>query len=144
METTFSNKKIFITHCSAKKNLLFKDNMAKVTPDKLYTAIPTQRFINECKNKGAKWAIFSDKYGVWFSDVLHEWYDKDPNKVKEEEFIRLVSEFDRSLGQFDEIYFYHNPGRFHKIYKRLLKSTKLRNKIKLFSHLDEISIKLSR
>jgi hypothetical protein len=137
-ETTFSNKKIFITHCSAKKNLLFKDNRAKVTPDKLYTATPTQRFINECKNKGVKWAIFSDKYGVWFSDVPHEWYEKNPNKVTEAEFSQLVNEFDKSLSQFDEIYFYHNPGRFHRLYKRLLEGSQLKTRIKLFTHLDEI------
>ena len=136
-----NNKKIFLTHCSAKKNLVFRDTMAKVTPDKLYTATPTQRFINVCKNKGVNWAIFSDKYGVWFSDVLHEWYEKNPNKVTEEEFSQLVSEFDRSLSQFDEIYFYHNPGRFHMIYKRLLKSTKLKAKIKPLTHLNEINNK---
>lgn len=117
--SSFKNKKIFITHCSAKKNLVFKDTKAKVTPDILYTATPTQRFINEYKNKEVNWAIFSDKYSIWFSDVLHEWYEKNPCKVTEEEFSQLVSEFDRSLSQFDETYFYHNPGRFHKIYKRL-------------------------
>jgi hypothetical protein len=68
-----------------------------------------------------KWAIFSDKYGVWFSDNLHEWYEKDPNKVTEAEFNQLVNEFNKSLGQFDEIWFYHNPGRFHKLYKKLLR-----------------------
>ena len=62
-------RRIYITHCSAKKDSVLKNTKAKVTPDKLYTAAPTQRFINECKNKGVNWAIFSDKYGVWFSDT---------------------------------------------------------------------------
>ncbi|HZD36815.1 MAG TPA: hypothetical protein VE130_16540 [Nitrososphaeraceae archaeon] len=47
----------------------------RVTPDRLYTATPTQRFMNECKNKGVNWAILSDKYGIWFSQDLHEWYE---------------------------------------------------------------------
>jgi hypothetical protein len=76
--------KIYITHCSAKKNPTFKYSKAKVTPDKLYTATPTQRSMNKCRNRGVNWSIFSDKYGVWFSDVQHEWYEKDPNKVREE------------------------------------------------------------
>ena len=63
----------------------------------LYAATPIQRFMNGCKNKGVNWAIFSDKYGIWFSDDLHEWYDKNPNRVTEDEFNRLVREFDRSL-----------------------------------------------
>ena len=105
----------------------------------LYTATPTQRFINECKNKGVRWAIFSDKYSVWFSDILHEWYEKDPNKVTETEFNQLLKEFDQSLDQFNEIYFYHNPGRFHRLYKKLLRKSELKNRIKLFTHLNEIT-----
>lgn len=79
--------------------------------------------MRECKNKGVNWAILSDKYGIWFSDDLHEWYEKNPSAITGEEFSDLVSEFDKSLRQFDQIYFYHNPGRFHKLYKRLLKSS---------------------
>jgi hypothetical protein len=50
------------------------------TPDKLYTAIPTQRSISKCKNKEVNGAIFYDKYGVWFSDINHEWYEKIPTR----------------------------------------------------------------
>lgn len=45
-------RKIYITHCSAKKDPVLMDSREKVTPDKLYTATPTQRFMNECKTKG--------------------------------------------------------------------------------------------
>jgi len=45
-----------------------------VTPDKLYTDAPIQRFMAACKRCDVKWAIFSDLYGVWFPDVTHEWY----------------------------------------------------------------------
>jgi hypothetical protein len=90
--------RIYITHCSARKNSILKDTRAKVTPDKLYTATPIQRFINECKNKDVSWAIFSDKYGVWFSGSMHEWYEKNPNRVTGTEFNHLLSKFDQSLG----------------------------------------------
>jgi hypothetical protein len=132
-------RKIYITHCSAKKNSLLLKNKESVTPDKLYTATPTQRFMSECKNKKVNWAILSDKYGMWFSDDLHEWYEKDPSMVTDEEFDHLVRKFDRSLKQYEQIYFYHNPGRFHKLYKSLLKSSRLQSKIKLFTHLNEIT-----
>ena len=32
-------KKIYLTHCSAKKNSVLKSKKAKVTPDKLYTPL---------------------------------------------------------------------------------------------------------
>ena len=134
-------KKIYITHCSAKKNSVLKSTKAKVTPDKLYIATPTQRFMNKCKNDGVDWAIFSDRYGVWFSNVHHEWYEKSPNRITEDEFNQLVDNFNKSLSQYNEIYFYHNPGRFHRLYKKLLEDSQLKTKIKLFTHLDDISNK---
>lgn len=70
---------------------------------------------------------------------LHEWYEKNPNMVTEEEFIDLVDEFDASLRQFDQICFYYNPGRFHRLYKRLLNNSELKAKINLFTHLNEIT-----
>jgi hypothetical protein len=95
--------------------------------------------MNECKYKGVNWAIFSDKYGIWFSHDLHEWYEKNPSMVTKEEFNHLVNEFDTSLRRFDQICFYYNPGRFHMLYKKLIKSSKLKAKIKLFTHLNEIT-----
>jgi len=130
--------RIYITHCSAKKDDSLKHTREEVTPDKLYTATFIQRFIKKCKEKQVKWAIFSDLYGVWFPDVKHEWYEKDPNTVNEHEFRKLLEEFEQKLGDYDEIYFYHNPGRFHRLYRRLLEETKLKDRIKLFSHLREI------
>ena len=131
--------KIYLTHCSAKKDASLKHTGKKVTPDKLYTSVQIQRFINECKNERAQWAILSDKYGVWFPNEKHEWYDKHPDTVTEEEFKALVKDFEEKLQDFDEIYFYHNPGRFHALYKRLLKTVKTRGKIILFTHKDRIT-----
>jgi hypothetical protein len=59
--------------------------------------------------------------------------------ITKEEFHHLVDEFDKSLRRFDQVYFYYNPGRFHTLYKRLIKSSELKAKIKLFTHLNEIT-----
>jgi len=130
--------KIYITHCSAKKDFSLKNNSRKVTPDKLYTATPTQRFMKKCKEKNLNWAIFSDLYGIWFPQIRHEWYEKNPDKVTEQEFKNLLNNFNQELQNYDEIWFYYNPGRLHPLYKRLLKETKLKDRIRRFTHLKEI------
>src|SRR5712692_3290221 len=103
---------IYLTHCSAKKNKSLIASGKKVTPDKLYTATPTQRFMARCGQRGVCWAIFSDHYGVWFADEEHEWYGDDvgdPNRVSEARFEELVADFDAKLADFDQIHFYYNP-----------------------------------
>jgi len=85
------------------------------------------------------WAIFSDKYGIWFSDKRHAWYEKNPSKVSLEELKTLVEDFNEKLKDFDEIWFYHNPSRFHKLYRRLAKHPLLKKNIKLFTHLKQIT-----
>ena len=110
----------------------------KVTPDKLYTGRRIRRFINACQRKGVCWAIFSDLHGVWFPTITHEWYDKDPNSVTEREFRKLVMEFDASLRHYEEIWFYYNPSRFHEIYRKLVSETRLKHRLKLFTHIAEI------
>jgi hypothetical protein len=49
--------RIYVTHCSAKKDNSLKNTGKKVTPDKLYTATPLQRFMNKCKKRKVHWAI---------------------------------------------------------------------------------------
>lgn len=111
----------------------------KFTPDQLCTSKRIQRFINKCKDKGVEWAIFSDKYGVVFPSDKIEWYEKHPNKVKEEEFQFLLKNFVERLKDNDEIWFYYHPGRFHSLYKRLIEETmKAGLNIKLFKHISEI------
>jgi len=131
-------RRIYLTHCSAKKDDSLRGSGKRVTPDKLYKSTPIQRFMNECKRKGVEWAIFSDKYGIVFLNQEIEWYDKHPSKVTDEEFKELLKDFDQKLAAYYEIWFYHNPGRFHPLYKRLLNESKLRDRIKLFTHLKEI------
>lgn len=130
--------RIYITHCSAKKDDSLKNTGKRVPPDKLYTATPTQRFMNKCKERKVNWAIFSDLYGVWFPDIEHEWYEKDPDTVTEQEFKNLVKDFDQKLQRYDEIWFYYNPGRFHPLHKRLLQETRLRDRVRLFTHIAQI------
>lgn len=130
--------RIYLTHCSAKKDFSCRDSGQITTPEHLYTAKPLQRFVARCKTERVDWAIFSDLYGVWFPDIQHTWYEKDPNSVTPSEFDVLLSDFDAKLAPYDEIWFYQNPGRFHSLYRRLLQSSSLRERIRLFSRKSEI------
>jgi len=130
--------RIYMTHCCAKKDDSLRYTGRRVPPDRLYMATPTQRFMDRCKEKQVNWAIFSDLYGVWFPDVEHEWYEKDPDTVTEEEFENLLDDFDDKLQKYDEIWFYYNPGRFHSLYERLLQETGLRDRVTRFTHIREI------
>ncbi len=132
-------KRIYITHCSAKKDDSLRGTGIEVTPDRLYTAIPLQRFVKRCKEMDVEWAIFSDKYGIVFPWERIKWYDKHPNSVTPEEFRSLVENFVEKLSTYDEIWFYYNPGRFHSLYRKLVEEvTKRGLKVRLFSHLSEI------
>lgn len=101
-----SNRRIYVTHCSARKADTLKETNIEVTPDMLYKSTPIRRFIKSCKSNRVSWAIFSDKYGIWFANSRHKWYEKDPNKITEDEFNTLVDNFNKSLGDFDEIWFF--------------------------------------
>ena len=127
-----------MTHCSAKKDDSLKNTRVKVTPDKLYTSTKLLGFVEKCKTEHCKWAIFSDKYGVWFPNELHQWYDKHPSSVTEAEFEVLKNDFEKKLADFDEIFFYYNPGRFHPLYNRILNEAKIKGKILKFTHKEKI------
>jgi hypothetical protein len=130
--------RIYATHCSAKKDDSLKGTGKRVTPDKLYTSTPIRRFMEKCKEKQVKWAIFSDLHGIWFPNVEHGWYDKDPDTVTQLELENLLNDFDLKLREYDEIWFYYNPWRFHPLYEKLLQRTKLKGKVKRFSNIGEI------
>jgi hypothetical protein len=76
---------------------------------------------------------------VWFPEVRHEWYEKDPNTVTEAEFSVLVRDFDDKLASHSEIFFYYNPGRFHPLYERLLDRSALADRVKRITHLRDIA-----
>lgn len=133
--------RIYITHCAAMKDDSLKETATKVTPDRLYTSKRAQGFMVRCNERGVRWAIFSDHYGVWFSDESREWYGDvvgDPNRVTKEKFGELVRNFDERLQGFDEIYFYYNPSRFHRVYKSLLEETGLKDRVVKITHLWDI------
>jgi len=135
-------KRIYITHCSCGKDDALKGTDTKVSPDKLYTSTPIQRFMDRCKDERVDWAVLSDEYGVWFPGVRHKWYDTPPGKVTEEEFTALVEDFERKLLDYGEVWFYHNPGRFHRLYRRLIETVNagqaMNHRIRLFSCVYEI------
>ena len=130
--------RIYITHCTGIKDDSLRESNTKITPDKLYTSKPIQRFIKKCIEKKATWAIFSDLYGVWFSNKKHKWYEKQPDDVTDKEFKDLLNNFDQNLKKYNEIWFYNNPAWMHTLYKKLLKNSRLKGKINTFSHLNEI------
>jgi hypothetical protein len=102
--------RIYVTHCSAAKDDSLKGK-GKVPPIALYTSPRIRAFSDRCIARKVSWAIFSDEYGLWFPDEMHEWYEKGPYDVTEEEFQTLLSDFDERLDSFDEIVFYINPAR---------------------------------
>ena len=128
------NVKIYITHCSAKKHRLTQ----AVHPDRLYCSKRIRAFMSKCKEQKVKWAIVSDKYGVWFPQVIHKWYEKPPGTVTKQEFHALVRSFNKSLAPYRQIRFYYHPARFHSLYRCLLRRTKLRHKIVQFTKVRDI------
>ena len=130
--------RIYLTHCTGIKNDELKGNGKKVHPEELYQSVPFQRFVNECEKKHVNWAVFSDLYGIWFPEQIHQWYDKHPDTVTNNEFDKLISNFDTDLMDFSEIWFYNNPSWFHSLYKAVLKKSSLNHKITTFSKLKEI------
>jgi hypothetical protein len=130
-------KTIYITHCSAKKN-----SIDKGTPDQLYASVKITRFISRCKQSGVNWAIFSDKYGLVFPDQVIENYEKHPSKVTNDEFEKLAEDAFNKLKKYDVVYFYFNPGRFHKLYRKLIDVLISKGiNIKEITHLKQINNK---
>jgi hypothetical protein len=131
--------KIYLTHCSARKDESLKGTNKEVPPAELYMASTIRRFIQRCNDEKTNWAIFSDKYGVVFPSDKIQYYNKHPNRVTNAEFQVLFENFTNRLSAYSEIWFYHNPGRCHKLYKTLITSAKDKGlKIILFTHLSEI------
>jgi len=95
--------------------------------------------MRQCKVRQVAWVIFSDLYGVWFPEIRHEWYEKDPNSVTDEEFWQLLRNFDESLAPYSQICFYHNRGSLNRLHKRLLKETALGDRVKMITRLRDIA-----
>jgi hypothetical protein len=132
--------RVFITYCSARKDDSLKGTRIEVTPDVLYIGkTRIQPFMRACRQQGVRWAIFSDLYGIWFSEEKHAWYEKSPDDVSAAEFKALLQNFDDRLAGYEEIYFYKpSPVYFHTLYRRLLKETRLSDRIRTISSIYEI------
>ena len=69
------------------------------------------------------------------------WYNLPPSKVMrdEEKKKELLQKLHDQIKAFDAVLFYHNPGRFHPLYKFLVeKLTQKGINICMISHLSEI------
>ncbi|MBW4695111.1 MAG: hypothetical protein KME27_25455 [Lyngbya sp. HA4199-MV5] len=130
--------KIYLTHCSAEKESTLKGTGIATTPAKLYTNPELQAFMQRCQNKGVAWAILSDRYGVWLPNITHEWYEKHPSTVTEEEFRQLVAQCDRTLQAYDEIYFFVRPATFHPFYQKVLTTIRLASRVTQFRDMQMI------
>ena len=132
-------RRIYVTHCSRAKDNSLKGTNLTTTPDKLYTAGFIRRLAQRCEAAGVDWAIFSDQYGVVFPSDRIAWYEKSPNDVTEAEYQGLLNNFISKLSVYDEILFYHNPGRFHRLYKRLIQDAQKNGlRVILISHVANI------
>lgn len=97
-------------------------------------------FMRPCKAKGACWAIFSDEYGVWFPEVKHPWYEKNPDDVTFAQFALLLRDFDEKLSTYAEIYFYHTADKaLHQLYAGLLERSSLAVRVKKITDLEKIA-----
>jgi hypothetical protein len=135
-----AKERLYITHCTFKKDDTLTGTDKLVLPEELYNGTKIHRFISQCKKKGVKWAIFSDYYGVWFSNEKHTWYEKDPDDVNDNEFETLVTNSKKRLLPYC-VYFYGNykSHYFHPLYRRMVYRLKEEGvEIQLISKFEEI------
>ena len=132
--------KIYITHCTKIKDDHYKETNKEIAPETLYIGKKIQRFINNCRSKNVKWAIFSDYHGIWFPHEKHKWYEKPPDNVTNEEFEQLINSSKEKLKNY-EVCFYgnHKSHYFHPLYRKLVdRLSKEGINIKLISKFEEI------
>jgi len=131
---------IYVTYCSKSKDSSLRNKKVTVYPFQLYKGKKRiEPFMNACMSSMVNWAILSDKYGIWFPNEKHKWYDKSPNQVTQDELNELMEEFDTKLCMFDEIRFYHKGGRpLHKLYRGILENSRLNDRIKIVNSIKKI------
>ena len=91
-----------------------------------------------CKSYPVDWAILSDKYGVFFPNEKHEYYEKPPASVTIEEEAVIITQFNERLAGYNEIWFNVRAETFHPFYERVLKRSNLVDRIHLFEDIREI------
>jgi len=133
--------RLYLTYCSGQKDESLISSGERVPPGRLYTSQRIQKFIEGCTNQKAYWAIFSDKYGIWFPNEVHEWYEKHPDDVTNAEFVRLVLQSVNKLRKYD-VFFYadKNDPKFHPLYKQLIDELRARCiPVTIFDNLSQIT-----
>lgn len=133
--------KLFLTYCSWQKDDSIKNKPVLVGPDQLYTSERLQIFVKACTAANADWAIFSDKYGIWFPNEKKAWYDKSPDSVTPQELSRIVSNSVKSLEKY-QVYFFgdSNDPKFHPLYKEYIHRLEANGiTVTVFDDLDIIS-----
>lgn len=128
--------RLYLTHCSAKKDSQLKETGETVTPDRLYTDFKICQFMERCKQKNVQWAILSDRYGIYQSDDCRAWYEKHPDTVTSQEKDIIIQDFDSKLDCYDEIYFFVRTESFHPFYEKVLKETALADRVRFFQDLS--------
>ncbi len=132
---------VFLTHCSKEKSETAKSTGEKLPPDKLYTDPGLLAFIQRCQQTGSRWAILSDKYGIFFPWESHEYYEKPPAAVTQEEEEAITADFHTRLAEFGEIYFYIRSETFHPFYQRVILNGPLAERVVFFEDLGQIGKK---
>jgi len=132
------DERIYVTHCSGEKDDSLKGTGREVAPDELYISERFIRFARACREAGVTWAVLSDMHGVWFADERREWYEKAPEAVGEPEFRALVHDFNTKLAGFGKVFFYHEPGRLHALYRRIVGASALKDRVEFFTDIAMI------
>jgi hypothetical protein len=89
------------------------------------------------RSRSDVWAIFSDKYGVWFPEIKHTWYETSPDEALPE-FARLLSDFDEKMRDCDVIHICPNADgpRIHRLYRRLVIESRWKDRIRTTPFMD--------
>ena len=132
---------IYLTHCSKDKSAQAKESGGRLTPDKLYTDSGLQAFIHRCRQTGSRWAILSDKYGVFFPWESHEYYEKPPASVTPDEENAIMNDLHTRLSEYGEIRFFIRRETFHPFYERVLMKGELAGRVIFFEDLEQINKK---
>jgi len=114
----------------------YEDDAFMYLPSELYNSPRVQKFIIYCKQYNYTWAIFSDCYGLVFSNEKIRWYDKSPDCVTNREYESLLYMTLKKLTDYDVIFFYYNLDTYHLLYENLINDLKRFKNIVLLDKLE--------
>lgn len=126
---------LYITYCSADKH-----HIPEGSPKQLYDTQRITDFITLCEDKHYNWAILSAKYGLFFPDEVHEYYNVTfwtksyKCRIKENDELLSEAESQERLAQLTNqisqrirekniksiVFFYDHPLQRRKCYLNIL------------------------